>query len=222
LADRVGKTPKSPSKPLFQLGTHSLDSSNKQTIGQSMDKAYDFSNLQIVPSGSIIPTIQIQRNNYEHSASARLRDHNLKNTANAPEEVGFIGEKFVYEALCHAHGKENVKWVSENGKSSGVNPIGMMGLGYDITYVVDEQTRLVEVKCIASTTAGFVMTDKEMQVALQDPSIYDLITVEGLHSPLPLITQYCRLFEFDEDQSLFKNSKFTLKNDTYKISFIKV
>ena len=53
-------------------------------------------------------------------------------TEGQAKEIGFIGEKYVYEILVHKYGQERVTWASQYAAQVGINPEGRDDVGYDL------------------------------------------------------------------------------------------
>lgn len=84
---------------------------------------------------------------------------------------GEKAERYVYNILVNKHGKDNVRWVSENGG-------GKAGLGYDIEYDNNEHQKIyVEVKSTTNPVSNvikFPITGNEIDFAKDNAQNYEL------------------------------------------------
>lgn len=124
---------------------------------------------------------------------------------------GLLCEKAVLEKLQE---KYKAKWVSGYSKEYG-NPEGSDDYGYDIEYVDESgEVIFVEVKSSTSDKIEFSMTQNEIDVGRANKNRYKVIFVNSGANPLvPLDLGY--IFDFDEGEELFDNSKFAIKAKEY-------
>ncbi len=124
---------------------------------------------------------------------------------------GLLCEKAVLEKLQE---KYKAKWISGYSKEYG-NPEGSDDYGYDMEYVDDNgEVIFVEVKSSSSDKIEFVMTQNEIDVGRANKNRYKVIFVNSSANPLvPLDLGY--IFDFDEGEELFDNSKFAIKAKEY-------
>lgn len=204
------------------LESKGLNTQSIESLSESMDKVYDYDELSVDDVEDTCPVEFAQKHVYDNSLGKGLKGYNFKNGTESNEDIGFIAERLVFEALSRLNGATNVTWKSENARKCGNNNLGVAGLGYDLEYTFKGELKYVEVKCISSTEFGFILTDKEMRVAMHDPSSYEIFTVEQINNKKPKITRYADLFVFVDEETLFKNNRFALQSDSYKIRFTNV
>jgi hypothetical protein len=124
---------------------------------------------EFVESDIIIETKKNYKNNCNNSQSGSKTHKTKAERRNA--KLGEEAEKKVDRYLRQlAQEDERYKygeWVSKRDDSAG----------YDFTYLVEEQRRLLEVK--ASNNNSFIISDNEYSVAKDNKDIYDIAIVEG-------------------------------------------
>lgn len=130
---------------------------------------------------------------------------------------GAKAEKIVYRSFLNKY--KNVKWVSENAKKENVNPEGIGGLGYDLTYIDDkEQIKYVEIKSTASDSISFMITANEIDVAERERENYIIALVTNVEKDdMRRIYEIENLFVYDDDESRNSNKRFQLSADNYSI-----
>jgi hypothetical protein len=141
------------------------------------------------------------------------------------EYVGFIAELLTYKKLCKQYGVSNVNWISENAfRFDPVQfPTSEAGKGYDMELRIDKKVRYIEVKSCKNVSIGIKMSKMEMKVALENPTIYDLMIVENILSNNPILRHIKSAFKFNTStqppQTLVSNDKLKVSNDNYLIQF---
>lgn len=130
---------------------------------------------------------------------------------------GAFAEEVVYRT-CIQNFKE-VKWVSENAKKKAVNPEGIGGLGYDLTYV-DENGEMiyVEIKSTVGSSITFMITDNELSFAEKNHLKYEVALVTNIDDECSRkIHRLQGLFTYQDGESRHGNSKFSLSSDDYRV-----
>ncbi|MGG1398036.1 DUF3883 domain-containing protein [Bacillus salipaludis] len=132
------------------------------------------------------------------------------------EKIGLKGERFVYALL-----KENyteVDWVSENAKADGVNAHGKAGLGYDLTYLNEENKKIfVEVKTTTGDADYFYLSANELDFAEQHADHYEIIFAANINDEKKKFYRLKDLFQYGDDENRYSNKKFRLDAREYRI-----
>jgi len=135
---------------------------------------------------------------------------------------GAKAEDIVYNSFKERY--KNVRWVSENAKKANVNPRGIAGLGYDLTYVDDSgKIVYVEIKSTASDFVSFMITSNEIEVGKREKEQYVValvINMENDYARRILILK--DLFVFGDGEDCFTNRKFQLSASNYRLYADKV
>jgi len=133
---------------------------------------------------------------------------------------GAFAEDVVYRT--YAKNFKDVKWVSENAKKKGVNPEGIGGLGYDLTYVDDKgETIYVEIKSTVSSDITFMITDNELSFAEKHHERYEVALVTNIADESNRkIHRLQGLFTYQDGENRHENHKFSLSSDNYIVSCI--
>lgn len=158
-----------------------------------------------------------------HNGGKPRSGYRAEDSQKAKIKNGRLCEEAVLKKLEE---KYKVDWVSGYAKESG-HLEGSDDYGYDIKYVDENgEVVFVEVKSSASDKIEFVMTQNEIDFGRANKKHYKVIFVNSSENPLvPLDLGY--IFDFDEGEELFDNSKFAIKAKEYilltkkKISDIK-
>ncbi|MBW1794766.1 MAG: DUF3883 domain-containing protein [Deltaproteobacteria bacterium] len=136
------------------------------------------------------------------------------------EEIGLLGEYYVYKALVKKYSADKVFWVSKYAKIAGVNPDGKDGEGYDIRYLdEDNQVHYVEVKSSSDDNYVFPISKPEVNFGEEHKSDYEIIFVLNVLDQKREFKNLENIFDYEEDESFNNNSKFTVENDGFKIRF---
>ena len=135
---------------------------------------------------------------------------------------GAKAEEIVFHSFVRMY--KNVKWVSENAKKKGVNPEGIGGLGYDMTYTDDKgQIVYVEIKSTTGDPGSFMITPNEIEVGEREGGKYMIALVANVNNDgARRIYEIRDLFVYGEDESRFSNKRFALSADNYVLRYIKV
>jgi len=130
---------------------------------------------------------------------------------------GAFAEEVVYRTFVQ--NLKDVKWVSENAKKKGVNPEGVGGLGYDLTYVNDNgETRYVEIKSTVGSAITFMITVNELSFAERNHQRYEVALVTNIGDESNRkIYRLQGLFSYLDGENRHGNSKFTISSDDYTV-----
>lgn len=130
---------------------------------------------------------------------------------------GALAEEVVYRSYLQNF--KNVKWVSENAKKKGINPEGIGGLGYDLTYEDENgQTIYVEIKSTSGSSITFMITDNELRFAERNHLRYEVALVTNVDDVRSRkIHRLKELFTYNDGESRHGNSKFLLSSDDYTV-----
>jgi hypothetical protein len=132
------------------------------------------------------------------------------------EKIGLKGERFVYALL-----KENyteVEWVSENAKADGVNSHGKAGLGFDLTYVNEENKKIfLEVKASTGDVDYFYLSANELDFAEQHADHYEIIFAANINDEKKKFYRFKDLFQYGDDETRYSNKKFRLDAKEYRV-----
>lgn len=136
------------------------------------------------------------------------------------KEIGFLGEKYVYETLVKKYTKEKVIWASDYARKVNINPEGRDDIGYDICYTDESGKRhYVEVKATKDDEPAFSISRAEVRFGELNKSDYDVILVLSVCDKNRRLINVGKIFEFVEDESFSNNSKFTVDTQTFRIRF---
>lgn len=136
------------------------------------------------------------------------------------KEIGFLGEKYVYETLVRKHTKEKVVWASQYAKMVNVNPEGRDDIGHDISYADEEgKKHYVEVKATKNEEKAFSISKAEVRFGQKHKSDYDVILVLNVCDKNRRLLNLGKIFEFEEDATFNNNNKFCVDTETFRISF---
>ncbi|MCC6082233.1 DUF3883 domain-containing protein [Bacillus thuringiensis] len=137
------------------------------------------------------------------------------------EEIGFLGEAYVYLALCNRYEKENVEWVSENAKKAKVNEHGNNSENYDIRYKDGYgKLRYVEVKSSVGTDFVFHISKQEVAFGEAMKDAYEIFFVSNVKSVEEReIRRVTKFFKYKKDESFNQNSRFSVENSSFVIRF---
>ncbi len=205
-----------------KIGETVLSLQSYSEISDSMNKQYDYETLVIETVEQTSPyAFKIDGMTPNGTGRIISHDYDIKEQ-HAPEKIGFMAEHLVYQLLKLQYPDETVVWKSENGRRSGTNIVGNDGHGYDIEYTRNGKLNYVEVKCIVRPELGFIMTNNELDFAINHQTEYELITVENISQAIPAIRRYPDLFILDESETLFNNQKFSIQNDNYRLRFRRI
>lgn len=163
--------------------------------------------------------IELVKNNEKNGNSGHTKTFR---TRNQREEIGFIGEYFVYQTLLSkAEIKANVKWVSQYAKDCGINLNGTNELGYDIEYIPNgsKYLKYVEVKVIGTDDA-FPISSNEVRKGEEIKKHYEIFLVRSLSPNDSKIEIIEGLFDY-KGRSFNDNDLFTVVNQNYIIKFKK-
>ncbi len=133
---------------------------------------------------------------------------------------GAFAEEIVYRT--YANNFKDVKWVSENAKKKGVNPEGVGGLGYDLTYVNDHgETIFVEIKSTVGDDITFMMTENELSFAEKHHERYEVALVTNIDDESSRkIHRLQGLFTYQDGENRYNNCKFSLFSTDYTVRCI--
>jgi len=136
------------------------------------------------------------------------------------KEIGFLGEKYVYEMLVKKHTKGKVVWASQYARMVNVNPEGRDDLGYDIWYLDENGERhYVEVKASKDEELAFAISKAEVRFGEQNKSNYEIIMVLNVCDKNRKFFSLGKIFKYEADESFSNNSKFKIDTDNFRISF---
>jgi hypothetical protein len=194
---------------------------NSQNVVSSQDEEIEILNIS-----SIKVDTKPKHNNSEHKEKTSNRKGKRANGnkySKEKQKIGLIAEKEVFKYLKNKNIK-NVKWVSKNATLDkdfiGFNPEGSDDLGYDIEYLDDNDNKiLVEVKGRSGREFTFHLTSKEKNVALANKENFIVIFVSGIKTETPIIYDLGFIFNFNETENFYDNSKFSIIENDYIIEF---
>lgn len=151
-----------------------------------------------------------------HGGGGPLRGSVKKRT----KEIGFLGEKYVYEALVKEHTKEKVIWASDYARKVNVNPEGRDDIGYDIRYSDEKgNTHYVEVKATKNDEPIFSISRAEVRFGELNKSDYEVILVLNVCDKNRKLINIGKIFEFTEDETFSNNSKFVVDTENFRVKF---
>ncbi|MBT2685315.1 DUF3883 domain-containing protein [Bacillus sp. ISL-37] len=138
------------------------------------------------------------------------------------EEIGFLGEVYVYLALCNRYGKENVEWVSENAKRAKVNSHGNNSENYDLRYKDGYgKLKYVEVKSSVGTDFIFHISKQEVAFGETMKDAYEIFFVSNVKSEENReIRKAMKFFKYKKDESFNNNSRFSVETSSFIIRFV--
>ncbi len=154
--------------------------------------------------------------NNAHGAKTGNRYAGMKRER--PNSVwGAYAESIVFETYSRIY--SDVKWVSENAKKQGVNPDGVGGLGYDLTYMDEFQKMVyVEIKSTTADSLTFIITENELEFGERNGDAYEIALVVNIESDNRKIHPLRGLFSYPDTETRYNNSKYRLSADNYVIS----
>ena len=136
------------------------------------------------------------------------------------KEIGFLGEKYVYEVLVKRLTKERVVWASGYARILNVNPEGSDSAGYDLRYSDENgETHYVEVKASKDDELALTISKAEVRFGEQNKSNYEIIIVLNVCDKERRFFNLGKIFEYERDESFSNNGKFKVDTDSFKISF---
>ena len=190
----------------------------KKTLQEIIDEA-----KKLASDPEYDQNTQTEKVEFDPKASGKHVSHKFgsgKKTANINdirEENGLAGEIAVYNTLKNIY--DTVAWVSENATKYGIPHSGDDSLGYDITYINENQELMkVEVKATTGDEIEFDFSNNELATALEDPEHYEVFFVFLKRDGRPRVLNLGKFFKFDnENETPFSNSKFTIQYDKYVI-----
>jgi hypothetical protein len=170
--------------------------------------------IQIIPATSATVSTSANRTHVQGTGSriaGMVRERDISSW-------GAFAEEIVYKAFQGQY--TSVEWVSENAKKKGVNPNGIGGLGYDLTYKDDGgETVFVEIKSTTGDALSFVITANELSVAEEKREKYMIALVVNVgDADRRKIVLLPDLFVYQACETRFDNNRFTLSADNYTIS----
>ena len=149
---------------------------------------------------------------------------NFKKPKKPKEDLGFLGEFFVYNHLRETiKNKESIKWVSAYAKSTEVNLDGKDGKGYDIEYIPNnaKHPRYVEVKVVGWDNA-FHITSNEIRHGEMLKRYYEIFLVRNITDPENISIEIIQgPFDYKQQDSFNDNEFFTVVNDSFILKFEK-
>lgn len=146
------------------------------------------------------------------------KSYNSNNTKKK-ELNGFIAESKVYNTLLKiVSDKGSIVWASGNGEKAKKCDAGDDSLGYDIKYTVGGKIHYAEVKGTSGKVVEFTLTKNEYEFGDAHKDTFELwfvfIEDDGIAGDPILLGN---IFKFDENESFFNNSKFSVEQSEFKI-----
>jgi len=140
------------------------------------------------------------------------------------EEIGLLGEQFVYEKLLRDKSLKNIKWVSLNAKKAEVNPNGNDNLGYDLTYEdSSENLHYIEVKSSKNDDTTFTISKNEVEFGESHVERYEIWLVRKIFDEsIPTPLRLTNFFKYAEEESFTKNTRFVVENENFRIRFLRI
>jgi hypothetical protein len=136
------------------------------------------------------------------------------------KEIGFIGEKYVYEILLHKYGRERVTWASQYAAQVGINPEGRDDVGYDLWYLDESgDKKYVEVKSSAGDDHGFSISRAEVRFGEQHKLDYEIIIVQDVYKATRSLLNLGNIFNYAEEDTFSNNCKFAVDTEGFRIRF---
>jgi hypothetical protein len=136
------------------------------------------------------------------------------------EEIGFVGEYYVYRTLVKKYSEKKVFWLSGYAKMANINPNGSDAEGYDIRYLDEkDQVHYAEVKASNEEDTSFPISAPEVRFGEEHKSNYEIIMVQNALTTKRKIINLGKIFEYNEEESFNNNSKFIVENDGFRIKF---
>lgn len=215
LFDRLEELQQENDKPKIEIKEN-----QKKTLQEIIEEA-----KKLASNPEYDPNAQTEKVEFNSKPSGKHGHHKFgsgKKTSNLNdirEENGLAGEIAVYETLKKNY--STTVWVSENATKYGIPHSGDDSLGYDISYINENNEQMkVEVKATTGDEIEFDFSNNELATALEDPNHYEVFFVflkkEG--RPNTRVLNLGKLFKFDnENETPFSNSKFTIQYDKYVI-----
>jgi hypothetical protein len=136
------------------------------------------------------------------------------------KEIGFLGEKYVYELLVRRYTKDKVVWASQYARMANVNPEGSDDIGYDMRYSDEKgEWHYVEIKASKDDELAFTISRAEVRFGEEKSSSYEIVLVLNVCSKERRLITLGNVFDYREDESFSNNSKFTVETDDFRIRF---
>lgn len=126
--------------------------------------------------GATAPKPTKKRKKVKRSAGFSKRE--AEKADKSKETIGFKGESKAYNWLKDQY--DEVKWVSENAKTAGINPTGSASYGYDMSYIDNGEEFYVDVKAdnVDSSDITIYMSKAEFDFACQNEQHYKIFYVK--------------------------------------------
>ncbi|MFC3767674.1 DUF3883 domain-containing protein [Paenibacillus sp. GCM10012303] len=212
------------SSPHRGVSTQDVPGSDNKGALSTPTYANLFESMQLEKPNSTIKTVKTNRieknqtgpsNKREPSSRAMPLHNHAKN-----DEIGFLGEAYVYLALCEEYGKENVEWVSENGRRARNNEYGNDGEKHDIRYINKKgQLKYVEVKASTGLDKQFHISKEEVAFGEEKKDAYEIFIVLNVNSSEREILRIPGFFKYNREESFNQNSRFNVENRNFVIRF---
>ena len=136
------------------------------------------------------------------------------------EDIGFIGESYVYLKLIDKYGKENVEWVSEYAKKAKENENGNDGYGYDIRYQDEKGIfRFAEIKSSTDNQFIFHISKQEVLFGEKNCDTYEIIFVANALEMSRSAFRVPRVFKYKRGESFTNNTRFLVENSAFTVRF---
>jgi hypothetical protein len=141
-------------------------------------------------------------------------------TEGQTKEIGFIGEKYVYEILVHKYSKERVTWASQYAAQIGINPEGRDDVGYDIWYLDESgNKKYIEVKSSAGDDHSFSISKAEVRFGEQHKLDYEIIIVQNVYNNTRSLLNLGNIFHYSDADTFSNNHKFAVETEGFRIRF---
>ena len=129
------------------------------------------------------------------------------------DEDGIKAEKKVYDYLKSLF--QDVKWMSGYANKLGINKEATDSNHYDIQYRDnDGEIIFVEVKSTRSNDIEFKISKAEIDFAIRNSKNYEIFVVK--HNTEEIFN-IGRIFNFDDGEDIFNNSKFYINSDSFSV-----
>ena len=141
-------------------------------------------------------------------------------TEKTKKEHGMAGEIAVFKELMQLY-PETARWISGNAQQANRTDKGDDSCGYDMYYVDESGVKqYVEVKASKSEEIIFSLSDNELKFALSHSKNYEIfyVVIGDDGKPKHEIWRLGHLFDFDDDEELMHNDRFTIESKEYCIS----
>ena len=173
------------------------------------------------PQGFINVKIVSPDNSNKKGTSALKHSGTKKTFSRQSEKAkqadGLTGEIIVYKELKEIYSK--VDWVSGNAEKANQISKGDDSCGYDMRYIDESgKTQYVEVKASKGEDISFILSDNELRFASENCNCYEVIFVRLFDDGTPKESlRLGHLFELDEGEDIFHNSRFSIESKEYSI-----